>query len=146
MATVTFEPFVVTSATRVDARLGRIRLAFWLFAIAAAALQAWVFRNTITNDGISYLDMGDAVAHGAWAAAISGYWSPLYPALVGVALWIAKPAAMHEFAVVHAVNFAVFLGAFASFEFLLRRLLRSLDGERLPDWLVAIAGYTVAIW
>ena len=138
MATVTYLP----KATLVPAPAGRagrrIRLAFWIFAILAAATQAWVLRDTMSHDGVSYLDMGSAVAHGDWAAAINGYWSPLYPLLIGLAVWIVKPAPMHEFALVHAVNFLIFVAAFASFDFLLWKVS--------SWWPTRLAGYSVATW
>ncbi len=138
MATVTYLPKATVAPAPIDRAGRRIRLAFWVFAILAAAVQAWAMRDTMSNDGVSYLDMASAVAQGDWAAAINGYWSPLYPLLIGCALWIVKPAPMHEFALVHAVNFLIFVAAFASFDFLLRKVSCS--------WLTRLAGYSVAAW
>lgn len=138
MATVTYLPKTTVAPVEADRGERPIRLAFWIFAILAAGTQAWVLRDSMSSDGISYLDMGAAVAHGDWVAAINGYWSPLYPLLIGLALWIVKPAPMHEFALVHAANLIVFVGAFASFDFLLRRVS--------SRWLTRVAGYSVATW
>jgi 4-amino-4-deoxy-L-arabinose transferase-like glycosyltransferase len=134
-----------TPERALDRRARQIRLAFWLFAVLAGAYQAWVFRNTITSDGISYLDMADNIAHGQWMAAINGYWSPLYPLVLALALVLAKPAACYEFAIVHAANFVVYLFALASFDFLIQRLvLRTRRAQ--PAWLLLAAGYAVAVW
>ncbi len=127
--------------------LGRIRLWFWLFAMVAGASQAWVARDTIAADGISYLDMGDAAAHGQWKALVNGYWSPGYPAAIAVGLAAVRPAPEHEFAVMHAVNFAIFLFALASFELFLRALIAaSSDKRSLPPWLLQIIGYLLFAW
>ena len=127
--------------------LGRIRVWFWIFAIIAGASQVWVARDTIATDGISYLDMGDAAAHGNWRALVNGYWSPGYPAAVGLGLAAARPAPEHEFAVMHAVNFAIFLFALASFEFFLRSLMAMTGSEGgLAPWLLQIVGYLLFAW
>lgn len=138
MATLTYLPKAALVSAPADRAQRRIRFGFWIFAILAAAAQAWSLRDSMSHDGVSYLDMASAVAHGDWAAAINGYWSPLYPLVIGLALCIVKPAPMHEFALVHAVNFLVFVAAFASFDFLLRKVSCS--------WLTRLTGYAVATW
>jgi hypothetical protein len=136
-----------TSKSTEKSWLGHIRLWFWLFAILAGASQAWVSRDTIATDGISYLDMGDAAAHGHWGALVNGYWSPGYPAAIGLGLAAAHPAPEHEFAVMHAVNFAIFLFALASFEAFLRALIAVNGSQRsLPPWLLQIIGYLLFAW
>ena len=127
--------------------LGHIRIWFWLFAIVAGASQAWVARDTIATDGISYLDMGDAASHGNWKALVNGYWSPGYPAAIGLGLAAIRPAPEHAFAVMHAVNFAIFLFALASFEFFLGSLM-AMTGSKgsLPPWLLQIVGYLLFAW
>ena len=128
--------------------LGTIRIIFWLFAIIVGASQAWLARDTMANDGISYLDMGDAFAHGHAGALINGYWSPLYPATIGAALAVVHPSPRHEFAVVHAVDFAIFLLAAAAFEFFLRSLLTVCRDtlRSLPAWFLQIAGCVIFLW
>jgi hypothetical protein len=127
--------------------LGRIRVWFWLFAVLAGTAQAWVARDTIATDGISYLDMGDAAAHGHWKALVNGYWSPGYPAAIALGLAAIRPAPEHEFAAMHAVNFAIFLFALSSFEFFLRALIAMSDSKRsLPPWLLQTIGYLLFAW
>jgi 4-amino-4-deoxy-L-arabinose transferase-like glycosyltransferase len=92
--------------------------------------------------------MGDAFAHGHAGALINGYWSPLYPAAIGIAFALTHPSPRHEFAVVHGVNFLIFLLAAASFEFFLRSLLTACrdNRENPPAWLVQVAGYVIFLW
>jgi len=123
-----------------------IPVAFWIVALAAGAYQAWVNRNAMSNDGISYLDMGDAIAHGHWSAAFNGYWSPLYPILIAIALAVFRPSAWHEFAAVHAVNFGIYAAALASFEFFLRSLIQTVRSPSMPPWLTRVIGYCLFIW
>lgn len=91
-----------------------------------AAQQAWVSRHFITPDGIAYLDLSDAVLNGRPGELINGYWSPMYPALIGVARWMASPTALGapywEFALVHLVNLACFALSIAAFEWFLGAL------------------------
>ena len=72
MATITYLPDTTLASAPAGRAGRRIRLAFWIFALLAAATQAWVMRDTMSHDGVSYLDMASAVAHGDWAAAING--------------------------------------------------------------------------
>ncbi len=128
--------------------LRTIRIVFWLVAIAAGASQAWTGRDTMANDGISYIDMGDAFAHGHAGALINGYWSPLYPAAIGATLAIFHPSPRHEFAAVQGVNFLIFLLTTASFEFFLLSLMTVCRGSRegLPAWFLQVAGYVIFLW
>jgi hypothetical protein len=72
------------------------------------------------SDGISYLDMGDAILRGDFAMALNGYWSPFYPFLLGLALRLFRPDPAWQFPLVHLVNFAIFLFALASLAYWLR--------------------------
>jgi hypothetical protein len=149
MTSVTIGDSESVHVTSENARSRWIRfvpVAFWIVAIAAGAYQAFVSRNAMSNDGISYLDMGDAIAHGHWSAAINGYWSPLYPILIAIALAIFRPGPWNEFATVHAVNFVVYVGALASFEFFLLNLLRGTRTPALPPCLFKIIGYSLFTW
>lgn len=119
-----------------------------LFGILVGASQAWLTRNNMAADGISYLDMGSAFANGNLSALVNGYWSPLYPAAIGAGLSIVRPSPQYEFAVVHAVNFAIFLLAFAAFEFFLRSILAaSRQNEPSPPaWFLQLTGYIIFFW
>jgi hypothetical protein len=89
------------------------------------ALQAWASRYVISSeDGIAYLDVGDAYWRGDWSHAINAQWSPAYSLVLGLALHVLRPSAYWEFPIVKLVNFLIYLFAFGCFEFFLRRLRR----------------------
>lgn len=99
------------------------RLAAWAILLALAAFQAYAQRFVIGPDGISYLDLSDAVVTGNWSRLLNLYWSPLYPALIGIGRVISGAGPQHEIPVVHAVNFVCFAGMLAAFEYLLVSIL-----------------------
>jgi len=115
-------------------------------------IEMIVSRHTIQDDGICYLDMGDAILRADWKLALNGVWSPLYPFLQGLALRIARPSAYSQFTVVHFMNFLIYLFALACFEFFLQAVVarRSTDslGETspFPDWAVFAIGYAIFLW
>jgi hypothetical protein len=119
-----------------------------VFGILVGASQAWLTQNNMPADGISYLDMGSAFANGHAGALINGYWSPLYPAVIGAALAIVRPSPQSEFALLHAVNFIIFLLAFASFEFFLRAVVNAgIDRDGAPPaWFLQLTGYIIFLW
>jgi len=100
----------------------RVRWVAWVALVTAAAFQGFAQRHSMTPDGVAYLDLSDALLHGDWRGFINLYWSPLYPALIGVARMIAHPSAYWEFAAVHAVNLALFVASLAAFEWFLAAL------------------------
>jgi hypothetical protein len=125
--------------------------------IGFALLDAWSGRQLIDGgDGVSYLDMSDALLKHNWHLLINPYWSPVYPFLIGMATWLTHPSAYWEVPIVHVVNFAIFLGALASFEFLLRQVICVLRRENcrqdadstapLPAWIWQLLGYSLFAW
>lgn len=137
-------------------------------AAVLGALDSWTTRNALNPMGVSYLDMGDAYFRGDWGTAINGFWSPLYSLPLGLAMRLIKPSPEREFAVVHFVNYLIYLCALFAFDFFLRELLRvhkerklsSLKDETLdeparraapaeapvPDWIWQALGYMLFIW
>ncbi len=108
-----------------------------------------------SDDPISYLDIGDAILAGQWQDVINGYWSPLYPALLGVATHITGQMSSLEFLTVKLVNLAITTIALGAFTFLLSQLIRfsRLDhpgtepGEGpIPERAWLISGYALFIW
>jgi hypothetical protein len=97
-------------------------------------VQGWVFRHTISPDGIAYLDLSDAILHGRLGELVNAYWSPLYPSLVGFVrlLLSATPlgAPYWEFALLHLVNFIGFALSLAAFEW----FVRTLDDAGARGW------------
>lgn len=102
-------------------------------AILLGALHAWAGRHAMNPDGISYLDMGDAFLRGDLGMAINAYWSPLYALLIGIANYVIKPSLYGEFAVVHLVNFFIFVGALLGFRFFLHSVIAFLERYRNDD-------------
>src|SRR5690348_17206916 len=97
----------------------RTRVVAWIVILAIAAYQAYAQRFVIGPDGISYLDLSDAVTAGEWTRLLNLYWSPLYPLLLGIARVIARATPASEVPIVHAANFVLFVGLFAAFEYML---------------------------
>ena len=141
---------------REDQRYKSTRLVCWIVCVVFALLEAWSQRQFINEDGISYLDMSDALLRHNWHLLINPIWSPLYPLLIGVATWLTRPSAQWEVPVVHVLNLVIFLGALASFEFLLRQVICVLGRENgredadsaapLPVWTWQLLGYGLFAW
>jgi len=124
---------------------------------ALVLLNLWDNRDLFDPEGITYLDLADAYRRGDWRAALVGHWSPLYPWLIGMTLFIFDPPAQWEFSAVHALNFFIFLLAFASFGVFMREFLRAKNetaaetaeetaANRLPDWAWLALGYSLFTW
>jgi hypothetical protein len=91
--------------------------------IILAVVQVWSNPFGLHQpDAISYLNLSDAYAVGDYRAAISGYWSPLYPWLLGQAERLLAPSPYWESVVVHLMNVVIFCAALAAFEFFMRGL------------------------
>jgi hypothetical protein len=101
----------------------RIRVTAWVVIGALAAFQAYAHRYAVSPDGISYLDLSDAVVTGDWSRLVNLYWSPLYPALIGIARLLTNATPSAEIQIVHAVNVVMFVALFAAFEYLLISIL-----------------------
>ncbi len=137
-----------------DTRAVAVRMTCWVVALVLGALHAWSGRHAMNIDGISYIDLGDALARADWANGINAHWSPLYAAMLGVVLNVVNPSSYWEFTAVHVVNFLIYAGALASFDFLLRELLRFQQKLRaagddrltLPAWAWIPLAYVVFIW
>ena len=133
----------------------RLVILFWALGLLLGAVQAWTGRNAMNEDGIAYLDIGDAYLRGDWSRALNSYWSPFYSWLLGLALFIVKPSPYWEFAVVHLVNFAIFVATFWCFRFFLAELVdqrqRAFEASEeemfgLPSWAFFALGYALFVW
>ena len=98
-------------------------------AIALGALHAWAGRYTMNPDGISYLDMGDALWRRDWEMAINPYWSPLYALILGLGMEIVQPSLWAEFPLAHAINFLIYLAALFAFRFFFSELWGKRPGQ-----------------
>jgi hypothetical protein len=97
----------------------RIRVVAWVVILSIAVFQAYAQRYAVSPDGISYLDLSDAVVTRDWRRLVNLYWSPLYPALIGVARAVFGASAAREVPLVHAVNLVSFIAMFVAFEYML---------------------------
>ena len=95
---------------------------------------------------MSYLDVARSLVAGDFRETVNGYWSPLYSWLLAIGLLITGASPSEHFAVAHGVNFAIFVGTFIAFEFLLRECFAFTDNkENFPlRWFVAAAYVTFA--
>ena len=91
--------------------------------LALAGYQAFANRYAVSPDGISYLDLSDAIVSGHVGRLVNLYWSPLYPTLVGVGRLVSGAGVEREVTVMHAVNFVCFVGLLGAFEYMLMSLL-----------------------
>ncbi len=131
-------------------------LAFPVFVVALLGAGAWqcvAAGSRVNGDAISYLDLADQYARGDWSAFQNGWWSPLYPALLGVLLRAsgASAATGHDVIVAYALNVAVLGAATATFAWWLRELGRGRppgangSGDALAARL-RIAAWVVFAW
>ena len=131
---------------------------FRFLAIALGVLQTWaaVQSMSMNEDGISYLDIGDAYMRGDWEAAINSVWSPMYSWILGLAMHVIEPSMAWEFRIVQIVNFFIYLAALICFEFFWRQVMRygksqveESESERfisLPEWAGWSLGYLLFIF
>ena len=138
--------------------LGRVPVLARAVVIALGAVHAWaaVTQFSMNADGIAYLDMADAYLRGDWQTAISPVWSPLYAWVLGPVLHWLQPPMRWEFALVQAVNFAIFVAALLAFEFYWHEVTRQAQarmslpppagGVGLPGWAWPLLGYALFAW
>ena len=140
-----------------DRKLMRLELAFWVLAIVLGFFHVWANHHYLVNaDAMSYVDIAESYLRKDWHKAVNSYWSPLYSWLIALGLAIAKPSPYWKFAIVHLVNFGMYLFALGCFCFLMREVvwrLRSRRDELLaqglvtpPDWALVALGYSLFIW
>jgi hypothetical protein len=133
-----------------------MRLTFWGVALLLGAFQAWAGRQLMNPDGVSYLDMGDAIWRGDWDMVVNGCWSPLYPLLLGTANHVLHPSSYAAFAVAHLVNLLILAGTIVCFEFFLRQAVETSRARRvalsrqgraiLSERGLWAIGYAVFLW
>jgi 4-amino-4-deoxy-L-arabinose transferase-like glycosyltransferase len=138
--------------TTSDKQLRRLEVGFWLLAILLGFFHTWADHHYLVNaDAMSYLDIAEAYLRREWSTAVNAYWSPLYSWLIALALLVFKPSPYWKFAVLHLVNFGMYLFALGCFSFLIREIVRTHRTQRaefviVPDWALLALGYSLAIW
>src|ERR1700721_3185402 len=73
------------------------RLVCRILFISFALLETWSQRRFINEDGVSYLDMSDALRRHNWHLLVNPIWSPLYPLLPGLGRGPRRPPGFWEF-------------------------------------------------
>jgi hypothetical protein len=136
--------------------LRHLRAIFWIVTLVLGFLQVWANLHRVGADGVNYLDMGEAYVRGEWNVAINGLWSPLYSWVLGLTMLVIHPSPFWEYAVVHLVNFVIYMCALGCFEFFLSGLIRyqkikasdvaNTGYTMLPEWVWKVLGYTLFIW
>jgi hypothetical protein len=118
---------------------------WWCCCLASAAILAWTARHAMNPDGLSYLDMASEALNGGPARLINGYWSPGYPALIGLALSLFRPSPVREFPLIHFLNFLIFAFVLWAFSVFLRYWRRTAgDGGELS--LMTPFAYAAFLW
>lgn len=130
-----------------------LQVAFYLAAVMLGALYTWRTRYTVNPDGVSYLDLGDAIYQRDWNMAVNGIWSPLYPYMLGSAMFLVKPSPYRESLVAHLAGFAIYLCSLLSFSFFWRELEHNYYRDKnrkergaLPNWAYLVIGYSLFLW
>jgi hypothetical protein len=91
---------------------------------------AWAAGPSVKADGITYLDISDALMAGDLRAAVNGHRQPFYPLLLGVAARALRVPRLAEIDAVRLTNSLVFLAALVAFDWLLLRWLELLEFRR----------------
>src|SRR5436190_3359479 len=91
----------------------------WIAVSIFGFFQAMAARFYMNPDGISYADLADAYVRGDWQSAVSAHWSPLYPFLISILFRLFHPSLYFQSTAIHLLNFLLYLGCFASMQFLI---------------------------
>lgn len=92
--------------------------------IALAAVQAFAYRfDAYSSDDCSYLDQAMFWSKADWTNAINGYWSPLYPFILGMAIKLFNPALSDQLFMARIVNMILLVGLMFSFDFFLKQFI-----------------------
>lgn len=84
-------------------------------------------------DGLSYLDLASAALNGGPAKLVNAYWSPGYPALISIALFLFRPSSIQEFPLIHFVNFLLFIFALLAFSIFLRYWSETIRADEVEN-------------
>lgn len=147
MPQVEVPPAELGSITRIKIR--RLQVGCWATLIAIALVRAWLTRYAIGGDSISYLDISRAIAEGHLHTAIHAYWSPGYPLILSLFLWLFHPNAWWECPLAHFVNVLIFVGALASFQLfwsevqLWHKCQSENSGSPMPEHAFWVLGYSI---
>jgi hypothetical protein len=120
-----------------------------------ALYRAWIYRFTLVNDTVSYLDMGDQFYAGHPSAIVNGTWGPLYAFLLASWLRLLHVSPQYEYPAIHALLLVVFFACTACFDLFLRELIafaerRSGETDESSNRDIArsltVIGYAIFAW
>jgi len=147
-------PGFSTSPTVVRLPWLRTLLRIVALSLGAAHTVVAIMQQSMNEDGIDYLDMGDAWLRGDWDMAVNGIWSPLYSWILGAMVHLFQPSIAWEFPAVQITNFFVYAIALFCFEYFWRELtiIRGIGVPNVQDrvdfhpaaWMAL--GYSLFIW
>jgi hypothetical protein len=97
---------------------------FWVsIAALRGALFAWLYRDWMNPDGISYLDLASEALRSGPMGLVNAHWSPLYPFLIACWTLLFHPSPVQEFAYVHALTAFGYAAAATCFGFFLHEMI-----------------------
>ena len=141
--------FLLKSYSFFERALGSVRW-WWGVCLTCAAILAWSTRHTMNPDGLSYLDLASEALSGGPSKLVNGYWSPGYPALITLALWLFHPSSNQEFPLIHFVNFLIFVLTLWAFSVLLRNWLQTANAADVSNerdnWYVTAFAFSTFLW
>lgn len=89
--------------------LRRLWPLYCLLAALATFGYALYDSYQIDGDAVAYMDIADLIHAHHWAAAVNGYWNPLYPAMLALGQILFHATRFTELHAYYMVNFAIFL-------------------------------------
>ena len=119
-----------------DSLVRRLKIGFGVVALLLGAIEAWVGRFFMANDGIQYMDNAAVYWRGDFHNALNTLWSPLYPWLFGVLNAILRPVRERQFPLIHLLNFFLFAMTLAAFLFFLRSVRPLLPDRSEPGFIL----------
>ena len=112
------------------------RILNWTIRGAILATAGWQVRlrwdGWLSDDTISYLELARLLREGHATAAISAYWSPVYPALLAALLWILPDSQEQALLALRILSGLLFATQWLAFEYFVRGVEKEW-GPRSPE-------------
>ena len=81
-----------------------------LLVLSFFSILTYTARYSLNPDGVSYLDLAGVWGKGDWNRFVQGYWSPLYPALIGSFSRVTGITGRNLIPLAHVLNLVFLLG------------------------------------
>jgi hypothetical protein len=124
----------------------RLILALCGLSLVIGAVSAWLSRNYMNPDGISYLDLSDRLMAGNVSGIVNGYWGPVYPALLAAVRTIMRPTVVSEFGAVHVANYVAFVIGLITFSLFINELTSRSPWTPARRKAISLWGYALFLW